>query len=292
MFCFELEFENESVCYIDGHNKQLMQQKDIPEVFADIMTDVKAYLINSQSTLEGNNIVQLFTYNDTKQKTLMLEFVKAFMNSTNKTIVNAALFDRGHLMMAAINNFTRLQKEFSCLLKPEEYKGLKDFKIIDDFKLLKKYEPYSHIDILSSSDNKANDILEWVSDAKYTLRDRSTNSAKSARVALVAKFMNRKASLIPIVTNTNQTVDITKVALSYLTNNKSQNLFVNIIDTIKSDENLMAQDTRPAASKHTQVLREQKGKQGLSIRPKHYEAPITPPYSKMRSIADDLSKKR
>ncbi len=292
MFCFELEFEDDNNCYIDGHNKQIWHKESIPTLFLDILAEVKAYLTNIKITLKKDQEVQLLTYNDTKHQKAMLEFIKAFSKSTGKVITKAAVFDRSHLIMTVMNNFSRLKKVFTCTLKPEEYKGIKDFDIVNDFTLLKKYEPYANVTLFNTGGTEPTDTLEWVADTRYTLRDRSLNQTVHARAALVVKFCNLKASIIPILTNIDQSVNVSKVALNFLEKNKPQdNLFVRIVKTIEDNEEMASQEQR-SSGRRSMSPQNKGGKQGVSIRPKNYEEPVIPPYARSRSMADDITIRR
>lgn len=289
MLCFELELENNNFFYIDGHNKQLWPHDSIPEMFFNIMTDVKSSLTATQITIRGN-IARLQSYNDTKHIKLMTEFINAFSKSTGKVIVKAAVFERGHLMMAAINHFNRTHKPFVCTLKTEEYKGIKDFELMEDFKLLKKYEPYSMLGMTENTGD-AKFTLEWVCEAKYNLHDKGRNKTQPARTALVVKFTRKKAGIIPIITNLNTEVEIEKVGLLYFKKLHNDNIFINISETTKSSDTKDTQKASPTDRPNPQST-VPLGKKGISIRPKIYEEAVIPPYSRVRTMSDDIGEKK
>lgn len=293
MFCFELEFEDGTLCYIDGHDKYVIPYDGVTKLFYDIITDVKSGLVGIRVVLKGDRIVNLSCNNDSKQQKLMANLLSAFTQSAGKAITKAAVFDRNHLILSAINNFSRMQKFFVCALKPEQYKGIRDFEIVEDFKLLKKYEPYASV-TLFESEAKTQNVLEWVSDVRYVLHNRIQETSLSARVALVVKFVEKRVNIIPVITNLSPAAEpnIAKIAMRYLDKKQYQgNIFINLVKSVESDEKIPSQAIRPSG-KPGQKTEEPKGKKGISLRPKMYEEPIMPPYMSVRSMGDDVEKKR
>ncbi len=293
MYCFELEFNNDKFCYIDVREKIVLALDNIPQIYFDIMTDVKTDLETSRVNLGKNYVIQLLSYNETRQKNLVANFLSAFTKTTGNIIKTAAVFDRNHLIMTALNSFTKMQRFFMCTLKPEQYKGLKDFEFSEDFKLLKKYDPYSNVSLFSSEPEPANDILEWVAEARYGLLNRARNVTRVARVALVVKFVNKKANIIPVITNLSleKEPDIAKVAMKYFkTANYKSNVFANLSDSLKFDEKITPDIVVASKGRFKRVLDTQ-GKKGVSIRPAQDNESVVPPFSGVRTMADDVGKK-
>lgn len=242
MYCFELILEDESYCYIDGRVKHIWPSSRIPKLFSYIIMNVKVSLAKtllSPQTKEGSAIPLSAPLNS-RLRTLMPNLINTITKVTGKRVIEAAVFDRQRLLLTIFIEFDRLQRHFLCYLNGEEYKGLKDFQISEDFKLLKKYE--LNIDLMSAlkGEREMNE-LEWVAEAKFILRNKERGITYPARVALLVIFGQQKINLTPILTNISpeKEPDISKVALRYLNSRPSQeSIFLYLMEAIKTDQTL------------------------------------------------------
>ena len=293
MNCVELEFEDGTFCYIDGHDKCVMSSDNVRRTFREIIADVKSGLVSRSITIKGDRVVNLFFDQDPKQQELMANLVNTFFKSSGKLITNATILDRNNIIIAAINYLSRMQKLFICGLKPDQYNGIKDFEIVEDFKLLKKYEPNVNT-IISGYETRSQNDLEWVSDAKYVLQNKIQEITLPARVVLIVKVGGKKVNIIPVITNIprGSQFDISKIARIYLDNKQYQdNIFVNLVKTIESNVNMSYQDSATVKKDRPEV-KHREVKKGISMRPGsvNFETPVFPPFKSVRTIADDLAK--
>ncbi|MGR3317267.1 MAG: hypothetical protein ACUZ8O_02135 [Candidatus Anammoxibacter sp.] len=290
MNCVELEFEDGTFCYIDGHDKYVMPSRYARKAFKDIIADVKSGLVSRRITTKRDQAVNLLFDKDPKQQELMANLVNTFFKSSGKLITNAAVFDRNHLIISAINNFSRMRKVFICSLKPDQYNGIKDFEIVEDFRLLKKYEPHVNMDIAGSGTKSQSD-LEWVSDARYVVQNKIQDITLNTRVALIVKVGGKMVNIIPVITNIPPTAqfDISKIARIYLDKKQYQdNIFFNLVQTMESDVNMSSQETVTAKGAGVKI-RDRVGKKGISMLPDSFEEPVLPPFKSVRSLGDELS---
>lgn len=295
MYCIELEFEDENYCYIDGKSNYVLSTDEIPNLYACILSDVKANLAETRVKQPGKSDIILSCYNDKKLQNLITQFIDAFIKSSGKIVTRASAFDREHLTISIFSNFNKMHKCFFCALKPEQYNGLKDFKLIEDFKLLKKYEPYENISLFEP-ESKTQNAIDWVAESRYNLKNPNQNSYYPARVALVVQFVEKKAILIPILSNLPQKTepDIAKVAIRFFSKPRYRdNIFVNLINAIKSDETLASFEPQNMDKTGTPQKDLMEKKRGVSIRPQQEgDDYYIPPYARVRSLSDDMGKKK
>lgn len=242
MYCFELILEDEGYCYIDGSVKHIWPSSKMPKLFSYIMMNVKVSLAKTLLTPQTKDgpAIPLSTPPDTRLRKLMPNLIGAITKATGKKVIEAAVFNRQRLLLTIFMEFDRLQRYFLCPLKNEEYQGIKDFQINEDFKLLKKYEP--DIDILPGLNGETGiNELEWVADARFILINKERDITYPARVALLVVFGQQKINLTPIITNIppEEEPDISKVALRYLNSRPSQqSIFLYLMEAIKADQKL------------------------------------------------------
>ena len=295
MYCIELEFEDENLCYIDGKGNYVLSPDEIPNLYADIISDVKVNLAETHVKQPGKPDIILSCHNDKRLQNLITSFMTAFIKSSGKIVTRASAFDREHLAITIFDNFNKMHKCFFCTLKPEQYKGLKDFKLMEDFKLLKKYEPYANISLFELETETQN-ALNWVAESRYDLKNPNQDSYYPVRVALVVHFVGKKANLIPILSNLPQKTapDISKVAMHFFSKPRYQdNIFVNLMKAIKSDETLASFEPQNLDETGTPKKDLMGKKRGVSIRPQQEGDDLyISPYTRVRSLADDIWKKR
>jgi len=292
MFCFEIEFHDGSFCYIDGRSTCVMAADKITKTYYDVLTLVKSGLVSSQVKIDDNAFVKLFFNNTPKQKNLMVDFVGTFSRSVNKPIKSAAVFYRNDLISVAMDSLSRARMVFMCALNVNQFKGLDDFKILEDFKLLRRYVHPLRSNI-SNVDGELERCVEWVSDARYDLRDLTSKAAAAVRVGLVVKFIGKKTIIIPVITNVSvgSEQDISKVVGKYFDSfNNAQNLFLDLAFSIESD----VKENRVLSFAVTNVNNGDESGLRKSKTPRFTaeEEIVYPPYISVRSIADDMGKMR
>ena len=228
--CIEIELDDGSYFYIDGHAKHVWSDKNIPKAFFSTLKRMERglhqYFLHST---KGNPLILLTCPGDTRLPGVMLNLIDAFENAVGKKIVKAAIFDREGLSLAIFEEFDDKKKFFITLLRDGMYKSIESFKILKDFVPLKTEEKDGELK-----------VLEWVAEAEYELKDREKKSKRIVRVALVRKQVNEKTKLIPIITNltSKEEPDIGKIAKRYFDRWPNQeNIFKDAMGAFKVDTN-------------------------------------------------------
>jgi len=228
--CIEIELEDGSYFYIDGHSKHVWSGKNIPKAFFTTLKRAERglhqYFIHST---KGNPLTLLTCPGDTRMPGILLDLIDGFENAAGKKIVKAVIFDREGLSLSIFEEFDKRKKYFITLLREDMYKGIESFRIIKEGVPLKTEEKNGELK-----------VLEWVSEAEYELKDREKKRGRTVRVALVKKAVNEKIKLIPIITNltSKEEPDICKVAKRYFGRWPNQeNIFKDTIKAIKVDTN-------------------------------------------------------
>ena len=228
--CIELELEDGSCFYIDGHAKHVWSSKNIPKAFFTTLKRAERglhqYFIHSS---KGDPLILLTCPGDTRLPGALFNLIDAFENAVGKKILRAAIFDREGLSLRIFEEFGTREKRFITLLRENMYKGEQSFRIVKDFKALKTEEINGELK-----------ILEWVADADYDLKDRETKKKLTVRVALVKKRVDGKEKLIPIITNINRKErrDVAWIAKKYFGRWPNQeNMFRDAIEAFDIDTN-------------------------------------------------------
>jgi hypothetical protein len=226
--CIEIELEDGSYFYIDGHAKHVWSSKNIPKAFFSTLKRMERglhqYFIHST---KGDPLILLTCPGDTRLPGVMLNLIDAFENAVGKRIVKAAIFDREGLSLSIFEEFDEKKKYFITLLREGMYKGIDSFKILKEFIPLKTEEKDGKLEVL-------------VAEAEYLLKDRKKKRERIVRVALVRKQVNERMKLIPIITNLTQKEesDIRKVAKRYFDRWPNQeNIFKDAMESFKVDTN-------------------------------------------------------
>ncbi len=228
--CIEIELKDGSYFYIDGHAKHVWSSKNIPKVFFTTLKRAERglhqFFINSS---KGHPLILLTCPGDSHLTKEMFNLIDCFENAVGKEIMKATIFDREGLSLAIFEEFDRRKKYFITLLRDDQYKGIENFEIIEDFIPLKIEE-----------ENGKEKVVEWVAEAKFKLKDRENKKGRIVRVALVKKEVRGKEKLIAIITNIpkEEEVDIRKIAKRYFDRWPNQeNIFKDMMSAIKSDSN-------------------------------------------------------
>lgn len=228
--CIEIELEDGSYFYIDGHAKHVWSSRNIPKAFFSTLNRMERglhqYFIHST---KGNPLILLTCPGDTRLSGVMLNLIDAFENAVGKKIVKAAIFDREGLSLSIFEEFDDKKKYFITLLRDNMYKDIESFKILKDFVPLKTEEKNGELK-----------VLEWVAEAEYLLKDREKKRKRIVRVALVRKQVNEKTKLIPIITNltSKEEPNIGKIAKRYFGRWPNQeNIFKDAMEAFKVDTN-------------------------------------------------------
>ena len=228
--CIEIELEDGSYFYIDGHAKHVWSSKNIPKAFFTTLRRAERglhqYFIHST---KGDPLILLTSPGDSRLPGVIFNLIDAFENAVGKKIAKAAIFDREGLSFSIFEEFDEKKKYFITLLREDMYKGIESFKILKDFVPLKAEEKGGKLE-----------VLEWVAEAEYELKDREKKKKRLVRVALVKKPVNDKIKLIPIITNLTrkEESDIGKIAKRYFDRWPNQeNIFRDAMEAIKVDTN-------------------------------------------------------
>lgn len=236
--CIEIELENGSYFYIDGHAKHVWSSRNIPKAFFTTLKRAERglhqYFIHST---KGNPLILLTCPGDTRLPGVMFNLINAFENAVGKRIVKAAIFDREGLSLSIFKEFDDMKpkKYFITLLRDNMYKGEESFNILKDFIPLKTEEKNGELK-----------VLEWVAEAKYKLKEKAKEKNEEekreliVRVALVRKKVNERIKLIPIITNLTRRgePDIRRIAKRYFDRWPNQeNIFRDTLAAIKVDTN-------------------------------------------------------
>lgn len=229
--CIELELEDGSYFYIDGHAKHVWSSSNIPKAFFTTLKRAERglhqYFIHSS---KGDPLILLTCPGDTRLPGAIFNLIDAFENAVGKKILKAAIFDREGLSLSIFEEFDERKKYFITLLRENMYKGEESFKISKDFIPLKKVK----------EKDGSEKVTEWVAEGEYELKDREKKRKRIVRVALVKKTVNEKIKLIPIITNLTprEEPDIGRVARRYFDRWPNQeNIFRDAIEAIKVDTN-------------------------------------------------------
>ena len=228
--CIEIELEDGSYFYIDGHAKHVWSSKNIPKAFFTTLKRAERglhqYFIHST---RGNPLILLTCPGDTRLPGVMLNLIDAFENAVGKKIIKAAIFDREGLSLAIFEEFDQRKKYFITLLREDMYKGIESFKILKDFVPLKTEEKNGELK-----------VLEWIAEAEYELKAREKKRKRTVRVALVRKQVNERIKLIPIITNLThkEEPNIGRIARRYFGRWPNQeNIFRDAMEAFKVDTN-------------------------------------------------------
>lgn len=228
--CIEVELEDGSYFYIDGHSKHVWSSKNIPKAFFTTLRRAERglhqYFIHST---KGDPLILLTCPGDTRLPGVMLNLIDAFENAVGKKIIKAAIFDREGLSLAIFEEFDQRKKYFITLLREDMYKGIESFKVLKDFVPLKTEEKDGELE-----------VLEWVAEAEYELKDREKKRKRTVRVALVKKRVNKRTKLIPIITNLTwkEEPNIGRIAKRYFGRWPNQeNIFRDAMESFKVDTN-------------------------------------------------------
>jgi hypothetical protein len=238
--CIEIELEDGSYFYIDGHSKHVWSDSNIPKAFFTTLKRAERglhqYFIHSN---KGNPLILLTCPGDTRLPGVLFDLIDAFENAAGKKIVKVAVFDREGLSLSIFKEFDNRRKYFITLLREDMYKSEDSFKIIKTYRPLKVQKEGDEVK-----------VLEWVADAEYTLKERKKKGEKKedkkdqksrkVRVALVRKTVRDKQKLIAIITNIrrDQEPDIRKIAKRYFGRWPNQeNMFRDAMEAIKVDTN-------------------------------------------------------
>lgn len=236
--CIEIELEDGSYFYIDGHSKHVWSNKNIPKAFFTTLKRAERglhqYFIHST---KGNPLILLTCHGDTRLPGVMFNLIDAFENAVGKKIVKAAIFDREGLSLSIFKEFDEMKpkKYFITLLRDDMYKGEESFEMLKEFIPLKTEE--------KNGDLK---VLEWVAEAKYKLKEKTKEKNEEekreliVRVALVRKKVNERIKLIPIITNLTrkEEPDIRRIAKRYFGRWPNQeNIFRDAMGAFKVDTN-------------------------------------------------------
>ena len=228
--CIEIELEDGSYFYIDGHAKHVWSGKNIPKAFFSTLNRMERglhqYFIHST---KGNPLILLTCPGDTRLPGVMLNLIDAFENAVGKKIVKAAIFDREGLSLSIFEEFDAKKKYFITLLRDNMYKDTESFKILKDF-----------IPLKTEDKNGELKVLEWVAEAEYLLKDRDKKRKRLVRVALVRKQVNERTKLIPIITNltSKEEPNIARIARRYFDRWPNQeNIFKDAMGAFKVDTN-------------------------------------------------------
>lgn len=236
--CIEIELEDGSFFYIDGHSKHVWSDSNIPKAFFTTLKRAERglhqYFIHST---KGDPLILLTCPGDTRLPGALFNLIDAFENAVGKKIMKAAIFDREGLSLSIFEEFDLRHKYFITLLREDMYKGEESFKVLKDFIPLKTAEKNGKLD-----------ILEWVAEAEYELKEKEVIKDKKkkklrkriVRVALVKKQVNDRMKLIPIITNLSrkEEPDIRRVAKRYFDRWPNQeNIFKDAIASFKVDTN-------------------------------------------------------
>lgn len=228
--CIEIELEDGSYFYIDGHAKHVWSSSNIPKAFFTTLNRAERglhqYFIHSS---KGNPLILLTCPGDTRLPGVIFNLIDAFENAVGKRILKAAIFDREGLSLSVFDEFDEKKKFFITLLRENMHKGEESFKILKDFIPLKTEEKNGELE-----------VLEWVAEAEYELKDREKKNKRIVRVALVRKKVNERLKLIPIITNLTpqEEPDIAKIAKRYFNRWPNQeNIFRDAMQALKVDTN-------------------------------------------------------
>ena len=236
--CIEIELEDGSYFYIDGHAKHVWSDSNIPKVFFTTLKRAERglhqYFIHST---KGDPLILLTCPGDSRLPGVIFNLIESFENAVGKQIVKAAIFDREGLSLSIFEEFDRQKKYLITLLRQDMYKGE------DSFNILKEYVP-----VIRRKKNGEEEILYWVAEAEYILRDKDRKKQLKVRVALVRKQVNNtvkqypqgKTKLIPIITNLTRTEepDIRRIVKRYFARWPNQeNIFRDAREAFKVDTN-------------------------------------------------------
>jgi hypothetical protein len=161
----------------------------------------------------------------------MFNLIESFENAVGKEIVKVSIFDREGLSLALFDEFEsrKNKKYFITLLRSNQYKGVEDFEIVEDFKPFKKEKR-----------NGETKVTQWVADARKELKDKDTKKKLTVRVALVKKPVKGREKLIAIITNLTEKEepDIARITRLYFDRWPNQeNIFKDMKNAIKGDSN-------------------------------------------------------
>jgi hypothetical protein len=228
--CIEIELEDGSYFYIDGHAKHVWSSKNIPKAFFTTLKRAEKglhqYFIHSS---KGNPMILMTCPGDTRLVGVMFNLIDAFEDAVGKRIVKAAVFDREGLSLSIFEEFSRRKKYFITLLRSDMYKGEESFKELGEYKPFKTEEKEGEIK-----------VLEWVGEAEYELKDKEKKRKLTVRTALVRKKVNGKEKMIPIITNLTkkEEPDIRRIAKRYFKRWPNQeNMFRDAMEALKVDTN-------------------------------------------------------
>ena len=236
--CIEIELEDGSYFYIDGHAKHVWSSKNIPKAFFTTLKRAERglhqYFIHST---KGNPLILLTCPGDTRLPGVLFNLIDAFENAVGKRIVKAAIFDREGLSLSIFKEFDEMKpkKYFITLLRNDMYKSEESFEILKDFIPLKTEEKNGELK-----------VLEWVAEARYKLKEKTKEKNEEekreliVRVALVRKKVNERIKLIPIITNLTrrEEPDIRRIAKRYFDRWPNQeNIFRDAMGAFKVDTN-------------------------------------------------------
>ncbi|MCK4249244.1 MAG: hypothetical protein KAX15_05645 [Candidatus Omnitrophica bacterium] len=237
--CIEIELEDGSCFYIDGHSKHVWSDSNIPKAFFTTLKRAERglhqYFIHSN---KGNPLILLTCPGDTRLTGVLFNLIDAFENAAGKKIVKAAVFDREGLSLSLFREFANRQKYFITLLREDMYKGEGSFKRIKDYVPLKVEKKGDEINVLS-----------WVADAEYELKekkkkekekDEKEEESRVLRAALIRKIVGDRIKLIAIITNITreQEPDIREIVRMYFKRwPNEEKMFRDAIEAIKVDTN-------------------------------------------------------
>lgn len=230
--CIEIELEDGSYFYIDGHAKHVWSSKNIPRVFFTTLKRAERglhqFFIHSS---KGNPLILLTCPGDSRLPGIMFNLIDAFENAIGKRIMKAVIFDREGLSLKIFEEFDSRKKYFITLLRDNQYKGIESFDLKEDFKPLK---------VEKDKEGHIKKVLAWVAEASYELKDRKEKRKYAVRVALVKKQIEGREKLIPIITNLRkkEEQDIARIAKRYFDRWPNQeNIFKDMMSAIKFDSN-------------------------------------------------------
>lgn len=228
--CIEIELEDGSYFYIDGHTKHVWSSRNIPKAYFTTLKRAERglhqYFIHSS---KGDPLILMTCPGDTHLTGVIFNLIDAFEDAVGRRIVKAAVFDREGLSLSIFEEFSRRKKYFITLLRSDMYKGEESFKELGEYKPFKTEEKDGQIK-----------VLEWVGEAEYELRDKEKKRKLTVRAALVRKKVNGKEKLIPIITNLTrkEEPDIRRIAKRYFDRWPNQeNMFRDAKEALKVDTN-------------------------------------------------------
>ncbi|MBT9151290.1 MAG: hypothetical protein DDT40_01478 [candidate division WS2 bacterium] len=216
----KIELEDKSCFYIDGHFKTVWSSKNIPRAFRTALNKTEKSLEQILLTGgKGHPLILLTCPGDRHLTKEMFNLIDAFEAACGKGIVKVSVFDREGVAIKVFKEFDRQHRRFISLLKENQHKGLKSFKIIKDF-------------VVYKTDEKTGEIKSMIADAEITVKDKDEDEDKDKgkndkdkkekleyklRVGLLLKDPRGIRKLIPIITNMppDEEPDVRRIADRY-----------------------------------------------------------------------------